>query len=62
MNNRWKIELCVNGKVTKTLRNQTGNQLRKISNKWAENKNDPSSEYYKAALRFEAEPDVKVVK
>lgn len=61
-NKRWKVELRVNGKVAKTLRNQTGNQLRKIRNEWALNKRNIASEYHNTQLHFEAEPDVKGIK
>jgi len=59
---RWKIELKRNGTVVETLRNQTGHQLRRIRNAWADGKKIKGDKYFGTQLKFEEEPDLKRIK
>jgi hypothetical protein len=62
MANRWRIKIIHKGAVKQDLRNQTGNQLRKIRNAWAQEKKTQGSQYFGTELKFEAEPDLKNIK
>lgn len=59
MTNRWRIKIVQGNTVKQELRNQTGNQLRRIRNAWAEEKKIKGSQYFNTELKFEAEPDLK---
>ena len=59
MTNRWHIKIVQGNTVKQDLRNQTGKQLRKIRNAWAEGKKIKGNQYFGTELKYEAKPDLK---